>query len=217
MFDIKCDDCGNYYKGSLLNCPHCPPPEKQIETTKQNSLKIENVPSKTAPYRDIPNNFKKCECGKEIYVEAGKCPNCGKPQTKRSTWTVLIGIIFLFSIIIAIPAMFSGGNKTQTNSSPSSSATYAPAVSTGKNGILDSGGELVPVAINEEAFEDFIKASVAEDKHGITLLLASMSVFGVKKGTKVLVVDRSLFKRKVRILDGDQEGMAGWVAMEHVK
>ena len=38
MFDIKCGYCGNYYKGTLLNCPYCPPPTSDnIHTNKPDS------------------------------------------------------------------------------------------------------------------------------------------------------------------------------------
>ena len=155
--------------------------------------------------------LKKClECGKEISDEAGKCPNCGKTQTKRSTRSCLVLIILLFIIFIAIPAIFNDltGRKSTTSSS---------SVSVGKNGYLDSGGELVPVASDEAAFDAWNSAIVAKDEHGKVLLLASLRVFAVPKGTKVLVIDMATFKRKVRILDGKKKGWSGWVAMEYVK
>ena len=49
--------------------------------------------------------LKKCkECGKEISTDAGKCPNCGKPQTKSSTWgcLIIIGIFFFAAVIIPV-------------------------------------------------------------------------------------------------------------------
>lgn len=59
--------------------------------------------------------------------------------------------------------------------------------------------------------------SVANDKDGKVLLLASGRVFAVKSGTKVLVIDQAMFKRKVRVLEGEQKGLSGWVAVEYVK
>jgi hypothetical protein len=51
-------------------------------------------------------SLKKCkECGKEISTAASKCPNCGKPQTKNSTW-ILLGIIAFFFIIGIMPVLF---------------------------------------------------------------------------------------------------------------
>ena len=40
--------------------------------------------------------LKKCkECGHEISDAAGKCPSCGAPQTKKSTYGCLIAVILL--------------------------------------------------------------------------------------------------------------------------
>jgi len=50
--------------------------------------------------------LKKCkECGKEISTDAGKCPNCGKPQTKSSTWGCLIIIVIFFFAAVIIPTL----------------------------------------------------------------------------------------------------------------
>jgi hypothetical protein len=46
--------------------------------------------------------------------------------------------------------------------------------------------------------------------------------FGVSKGSKVLVIDRNTFSRKVRIIEGvksvddDKVGQAGWIPFEWV-
>lgn len=91
------------------------------------------------------------------------------------------------------------------------------AVSIGQEGILESGAELVPVAVSKEAFDEWTKARVANDKYGMGLLLASGKILTPKRGTKVLVIDRATFIRKVRILEGEYVGMSGWVAVEYVK
>lgn len=146
----------------------------------------------------------KCkECGQEISSEAKACPQCGKPQRKKTRWGVILFVslgIFSFFIFIAV---MSGGHKS--------------SVSVGKSGYLDAGAGVVPVAVDEAAFDAWTSASVAKDEHGRKVLLASMRVFAAPKGTKVLIIDQGTFKRKVRILDGKQKGMAGWVAMEFVK
>ena len=103
----------------------------------------------------------------------------------------------------------------QCGSSPNKPTSSS--LSVGQDGILDSGAELTPVAITEESFDAWTKASVAKDEQGKMLLLASARVFAVKKGTKVRVIDTAMFKRKVRILSGDQKGLSGWVAKEYVK
>lgn len=60
----------------------------------------------------------------------------------------------------------------------------------GEEGRLSSGGELTPVASSEKAFDEWTSASVANDKEGHVLLLASGRVFAVKRGTKVRVIDQ---------------------------
>jgi len=67
------------------------------------------------------------------------------------------------------------------------------------------------------AFDEWGKAQVANDSHGRTSLLASGDVFGVDKGTRVLVIDDASLKRKVRILNGEKEGFSGWVAVDYLK
>jgi hypothetical protein len=91
------------------------------------------------------------------------------------------------------------------------------AISVGEEGRLYSGGELVPVAISKEAFDEWTKARVAKDKDGQVLLLASGKILTPQKGTKVLVIDTGMFMRKVRILEGEYKGRSGWVATEYIK
>lgn len=51
MFDIKCGDCGRYYKGTLLNCPYCPPPASNNTHTNKPASKdaLKQQPSFVVP------------------------------------------------------------------------------------------------------------------------------------------------------------------------
>jgi hypothetical protein len=90
----------------------------------------------------------------------------------------------------------------------------------GQEGRLDGSGSDVPVAVDVKALDELYQVFAAGDKLGLLDLVTSGRVFGVPDNTRVLVIDRAGFlgsRLKVRILDGDQAGMAGWVPCECVK
>jgi hypothetical protein len=90
----------------------------------------------------------------------------------------------------------------------------------GKEGSLSgTGGTLTPVAITEAALDQFLKSYRANDSHGMVQMMATGLVFTVENGTKVLVIDygERLFLRKIRILEGEMKGRAGYVPYEWVK
>lgn len=87
----------------------------------------------------------------------------------------------------------------------------------GKETFLDSGMEDAPIATSEDSFDRWIKAKAAKDTHGMAQLMLTGSIFLVKNGTRVLVIDSATFKTKVRILGGNQTGRSGWVPYEYVK
>lgn len=120
---------------------------------------------------------------------------------------IALGLIIGIIIIIFI----SHCDSTPNNNS------HRYFVPIGQEATLDSGSELVPVATTLAAFDEWIKAQVANDSHGRTKLFASGEVFGVEKGTKVLIIDEVTLRRKVRILNGEKEGLAGWVAVDYIK
>ena len=92
-----------------------------------------------------------------------------------------------------------------------------PTLSVGEEGTIESSGEITPVAISESALDAWSKARVAKDQHGMFLLMNSGEIFTVKKGTKVLVIDTGMAKRKIRILTGEKTGASGWVSEDYVK
>jgi hypothetical protein len=91
------------------------------------------------------------------------------------------------------------------------------SVSIGNEGILDSGGEVTPVAIDQASYNAFSKARLAKDNTGITQLILQGRLFSVEKNTKVKVIDQETFVRKIRILTGKFKDEAGWVAADYVK
>lgn len=154
---------------------------------------------------------KKCKyCAMMIPKEASICPHCRKQQG-TSTGVKILTVIFILMGIGMCQSLTS--NKGGTGGS-------APSVSVGKEGILSgTSGTLTPVAITEAALDQFLKSHSANDKDGMVQMIATGLVFSVDNGTKVLVIDHGegMFKRKIRILEGNMKGRAGYVPYEWVK
>jgi hypothetical protein len=140
-----------------------------------------------------------------IPKEAKFCPYCRR-NLGTSVFTAGVAVLAFF-LLIGFFATFSS-NLGDGGS---------PSVSVGKKGTLQSGGELVPVAITDSDFKEWMKAIVAKDQQGQTLLISSGKIMFVKSGSGVLVIDTDWLERKVRILDGDHKGKSGWVLYEYVK
>lgn len=156
---------------------------------------------------------KKCKyCAMMIPQEARICPYCRKQLvTSRRTKFLLV-----FIILIVFMAWFR--IISYHNSGPGSKST--PSISLGEVGILSgSSGTHTLVAVTEEVLDQFIKARVAKDEYGEGLILGSDLVFLVKNGTKVRVIEhgKGIFKRKIRILEGEMKDCAGYVPYEWVK
>lgn len=96
--------------------------------------------------------------------------------------------------------------------------TSSTGVPVGQSGILTRNtGTTSPVAMTEEIMDTFLKSWRIGDSYGNTNLIMSGTVFLVDHGTKVLVIDSHSFTRKIRILEGEHTGKAGWVPYEWVK
>lgn len=114
-------------------------------------------------------------------------------------------VLMLLTVVVSL-----GGCSVENSSHPS--------VPVGKEGILTRDvGTASPVAVTEEAMDQFLKAWRANDKYGVGSMFVSGLVFSVDHGTKVLVIDSKTFKRKIRILEGEHKYRAGWVAYEWVR
>ena len=58
-------------------------------------------------------------------------------------------------------------------------------------------------------------AMVAGDTHGLAQLVASGQAFVLDGGTRILVLEKSWTVVRVRALDGQNRGRAGWIPSEH--
>lgn len=141
---------------------------------------------------------------------------------KHSKVFVAILLIFIFWMIISV----SSNSSTPHNySSSSAQAPTHKTLGTGEQGVLRMGSDptqIVLLATTETAFDTLTKTLMANDTTGILELSSQGAIFGVTNGSKVLVIDRSYGKRKVRIIEGvrpidtDKVGLSGWVPMEWV-
>jgi len=87
----------------------------------------------------------------------------------------------------------------------------------GEGVVLIEGGYPVVLGVTEADLDAFTKASVAGDKAGVRELYLAGRIIDTPSNTRVKVIDRSTFRRKVRLMDGPRAGRAGWVPYEWVQ
>jgi len=90
-------------------------------------------------------------------------------------------------------------------------------ISIGDNGIVDSGGNIAIICLDQSTHDDYVNALISDDKIGIVALAIAGKAFPVDSGTRVKVIDLESGKRKVRIMEGKYSGRAGWVSKEIVR
>jgi hypothetical protein len=94
----------------------------------------------------------------------------------------------------------------------------------GQNGKLDSGAKYTAVMDSPDSFSKWLDAEIAHDQYGKTELAASNKAYLVPSGARVLVLEwdhmnksgQSIPISKVRLLDGQYTGIAGWAAASQV-
>jgi RNA polymerase subunit RPABC4/transcription elongation factor Spt4 len=190
--EIKCPDCNNYYNAINTSCPFC----------KKKGNKIS--PEESTPEKPQSNNTTtQCKyCCMMISRDAKICPHCQK-RLKTSTLTWILTIFF---IIIGI------GTCQEIISDSNIGSKSISDICT-----LSTNIDIVPISVSKEAFEEWTKARVAKDDQGMKNLIFLGKVFFVSSGTQAKIIDREYLIRKVRILNGDKEGIAGWVSANYVK
>jgi hypothetical protein len=94
--------------------------------------------------------------------------------------------------------------------------TATQKVSVGEEGYINTPSPKAIIALTKNDYKELTKIYLANDTIGIGDFLLSGKGFAVPKGTKVLVTDTAVGARKVRVLEGDNIGKAGWIAMEWV-
>jgi len=190
---------------------------ERVQTIKE-IAEAQSKPKETPTRADTPHlnekpkasTERKCpHCAMIIPSEAKICPHCRKQLATSTVVKVTLAfiiILVLFAWIVSLCTRTYRGVTTSTSS-----------VSIGQEGVLDSGSELTPVAIDKTAFDEWTKARVAKDEQGMLQLILQGRIVSVEKNTRIKVIDQAMFIRKVRILDGKHQDMAGWVAYEYIK
>lgn len=88
---------------------------------------------------------------------------------------------------------------------------------TGEYGVLRSDlPESTFIPYTESTLDDFCEVVRIRDEYGLQEILNSDRGFFVASGIRVLVIDSTFGKRKIRILEGPNAGSAGWILMEWV-
>ena len=75
-----------------------------------------------------------------------------------------------------------------------------------------NGVNIIPVGVDEKAYDEFTKAIVNHDKEGMDELVSTGRIFVVQDGTRVRILDRGVFTTEVRVLSGPHEGQRGIVS-----
>jgi hypothetical protein len=120
---------------------------------------------------------------------------------------MLVSLILFIVGIVTMPG----------DSSPSPSQTK-PSATVGSEATISAPNlDTVYLAVDKDAFDLWVKASVSKDYIGMQELESLGKVFPVPNGTKVLVIDSAFTARQVRVLEGNAYGRSGWLPYEWVK
>ncbi len=129
------------------------------------------------------------------------------------TLTHVAAVMVLVIIVSVAIAQSIGSGKSHTPSSGS-----VASMSVGSEGRLYvDETSVVPLAVDEQAYDELTKAMAARDYYGIDELVSSGRVLHLPPNTRVLVLEIGLFKKRVRILEGPSAGNAGYVAQGWVR
>lgn len=174
------------------------------------------VPPTAAPQAISPTDRKQCgKCKEWVDKGATKCPHCQSPIVEP--WQYLAAMIFLgvvgFSVYQCGGSLCCLNFESRPATYSSSAAPTSPRVNVGENGRLKDPGWLAVTREGNERLEQLI---VAGDTVGIAKMVESFQVLLPGGGTKVLVIDRGVFDREVRVLEGPYAGRSGWINSERL-
>lgn len=160
-----------------------------------------------------PDNTYKCDCGfvleekilceeedtrTPVYVKK-------KSRSKFPYIYIFLGIICLafLLILIAITKFNTGDNRS--------------GLRDGMEAHINTDAEAVIVATEKKYLDDFFNAKRLNDTYGIKELFVAGKIFDVKNCTKILILNKGFLTIKIRVLEGEKEGMSGWVDTERIK
>ena len=145
---------------------------------------------------------------------------------KKSFWKskkFLYGLAIIFVVGIVGSALDDSKQKANNTDVTTVNTPEAiqPSVTSQKVSVGEEGFIKVPspsaILANTEAnYKELTKIYLANDTMGIGDFLLSHKGISIPSGTKVLVIESATGIRKVRVLEGEKIGEAGWIAMEWV-
>lgn len=173
----------------------------------------------------------KCpSCGLNV-PQLANCPRCGRVLKRSSrplyfdravviaslSLTVLVYGIYWF--VFVEPHAPGTAPAPNANASTVSQSSSGPSL-IGSEAQIGQRGQATPssyfIGLDDDALSEFNHALSSADQYGALDLIARGRVIGIPPGTRVQIIDASFFMRKVRVLEGDHAGSAGWIEMEHV-
>ena len=93
------------------------------------------------------------------------------------------------------------------------SITAVQPLEVGETGVID---QWTVVAVDRESHNQQLKARLADDKKGYVELFVADKIFIVNQHVKALVIDKGSILRKIRILEGEQQGQIGWISYAEI-
>lgn len=130
---------------------------------------------------------------------------------------VILGVFILFAIIGAFTNPDTHTQTSNTTATKSVPKQGSSSVSIGEQGKVHvNGSDTILIAVDKDAFDQYMDAAIANDSIGVVDLMSRGKIFPVKNDTKIQVIDASFTTRKVRVMEGEMFGQAGWVPYEFV-
>jgi hypothetical protein len=169
------------------------------------------------------------EDSKEYQIVKGELMKNNNPYAPKQSFTLnqilvlAFGVLLLISfLIVTISDRLSPKELKQvsrsTQASRSGSSTPSRVISVGEEGrIYVASLRTVTVAVDEDAYSELDKVFIAKDEYGYKRLELRGKIFSVENDTRVLILENSLAKVRVRFLEGKKQGLDGWIPREWLK
>jgi len=124
----------------------------------------------------------------------------------------IVGVAFIGLIFVSYWT-----NSSDRSPPAPQNRTEKARIAIGDSCVIDSGQGLTAVARHPADFEDWYKAIRARDDYGLKELIYSGRILAVKDQSTILIIDSTATLYKIRVLDGDKQGKAGWIPIEHAR
>lgn len=168
-------------------------------------------------------------CKAKIPSDALRCSHCTgdlttkeirekitKQTSRNKKATIILIVIFVIVLVWSISSLSKNPPSPPMSSSPETADIGFEGMVNANSNKNDCKNSTI-LAITKEAQDKILKAVNAKDDIGLSQLLLTGEAFMVSNCTKIKVIDRSMFLRQVRVLEGEQFGKAGWMPYEWVK